>query len=166
MSKAVILEDLESIAVAVLSLRHKGSKVVFTNGCFDLLHVGHIRLLEEAKAQGDVLIVGLNSDSSVTALKGQSRPITTALERAEILSMLRPVDYVFIFDDPTPIRLIRMITPDVHVKGSEYRVGFGKHMPEASVVESLGGRVHLVEMVKDRSTSSIVCSLGNSGNIC
>lgn len=101
-------------------MKNKGKKIVFTNGCFDILHVGHIQYLEEAKSYGDVLIVGLNTDASVRKLKGESRPINNQNDRANILSSLSSVDYVVIFEEETPYELIRLISPDILVKGGDY----------------------------------------------
>ncbi len=133
--------------------RARGKRIVLTNGCFDLLHVGHVRCLEAAKAFGDVLIVGLNSDDSVRRLKGPGRPLAPAEDRAELLAALRPVDYVVIFEEDTPVELVHQVRPDVHVKGGEYRP---QDMPETAAVESHGGRVEVVPMVPNRSTTSLM----------
>src|SRR5438046_2248432 len=113
--------DREAYVRELTRLRAQGKKIVFTNGCFDLLHVGHVRLLEAARRLGDVLCVGLNTDRSVSELKGPARPIVAEEARAEVLSALRCVDFVTLFDEPTPRELIRSFVPDVLVKGGDYR---------------------------------------------
>ncbi len=149
----------------ILNKYHQeGKKIVFTNGCFDILHIGHVRYLAEAKGLGDILVVGLNSDSSVRKLKGAGRPFVPVAERAEILASLRSVDYVVVFNEINPERLIREIRPDIHVKGGDYTIS---QIPEAKLVESLGGKVVIVEEVKGKSTSQIyqkiAGSLGKAG---
>ncbi|MBQ6297619.1 MAG: D-glycero-beta-D-manno-heptose 1-phosphate adenylyltransferase [Selenomonadaceae bacterium] len=128
-------------------------KIVFTNGCFDIIHAGHVRYLTAAKNFGDVLIVGLNSDSSVRQLKGASRPINNQADRAEVLLALKPVDYVIIFDELTAENLISKVKPDVYVKGGDYSL---ETLPEAKIVQSYGGRVELVNLVAGKSTSNII----------
>jgi rfaE bifunctional protein nucleotidyltransferase chain/domain len=127
--------------------------VVFTNGCFDLLHPGHIRTLEQAKELGDVLIVGLNSDRSVRQLKGEGRPVLPELERAEILAALECVDAVVIFDEPTPREVIARLLPDILVKGSDWA---GDKIVGKEEVEAAGGRVVSVPMIQGHSTSEIL----------
>jgi len=142
-------------AIKKISQSHKsnGKKVVFTNGCFDLLHVGHIRYLESSKAQGDILIVGLNSDGSVKKIKGDKRPVVCEEERAELLASLVPVDHVVIFDELTPRSLIDAIRPDVLVKGSDWKKGT---IVGADLVESYGGRVFRAPFTDGRSTASLI----------
>ncbi len=138
--------------------RAQGKKLVFTNGCFDLLHQGHVAYLEEAGRQGDVLFLGLNSDASIRAIKGPTRPVRTQADRATVLAALAAVDYITIFDEPTPIRLIEAILPDVLVKGGDYR----NRLPEIigrDLVESHGGRVHLALFVEGVSTTQILRSI-------
>jgi D-beta-D-heptose 7-phosphate kinase/D-beta-D-heptose 1-phosphate adenosyltransferase len=141
------------IAPIARNLKNEGAKIVFTNGCFDLLHLGHVRYLREAKKLGDVLIVGLNSDASVTALKGPDRPYISEMERAEILASLECVDFVTIFEELRPDNLIKLVRPDVHVKGGDYKI---TELPERKLVESLGGKVIVIPPIKGRSTTSIV----------
>lgn len=145
-------------------LRKEGRTVVFTNGCFDLLHVGHIRYLQEARRQGDCLMIGLNSDSSVRKLKGKLRPLISQEERAHILSALDCVDYVVIFNELTPLNLLKGLKPDILVKGGDYKKS---EVVGADLVESYGGRVALVPVVQGRSTSGIVKKIveryGNDG---
>jgi rfaE bifunctional protein nucleotidyltransferase chain/domain len=148
--KVVTPEALEAI---LEEARRRGARVVFTNGCFDVLHVGHARYLEEARALGDLLVVGLNSDSSVQELKGPRRPIVPEAERAELLAGLTAVDYVVVFHEHTPDALIRRIRPDVHVKGGDY---LADDLPEAALVRSLGGEVTVVSLAEGRSTTDLV----------
>ena len=128
-------------------------KVVFTNGCFDLLHVGHIRYLKEAKACGDLLVVGLNSDDSVKRLKGETRPVQCEEDRAEILSSLEAVDYVTIFSEDTPKQLIEEVAPDVLVKGGDWSID---KIVGSDFVLARGGEVKSLSFVQGRSTSSII----------
>jgi D-beta-D-heptose 7-phosphate kinase / D-beta-D-heptose 1-phosphate adenosyltransferase len=136
-----------------LVIERRGKTVVFTNGCFDLIHVGHVRALEAARALGDLLIVGVNSDASVRRLKGDTRPILGELERAELIAALKPVDYVVIFNEGTPIETIRALRPDVHVKSGDYRP---EDMSETPHVLAYGGRVVIVPFVAGVSTTGIV----------
>jgi len=138
-------------------LRAQGKRIVTLNGSFDLLHAGHLYILEEAKAQGDVLIVGLNSDASVKRYKSKDRPIIPEAERAKMLSGLRCVDYVHIFDEDTPIAFLEEVKPQVHVNGSEY----GADCVEAPVVKRHGGRIHIVEKIPGLSTSQILKRIQN-----
>lgn len=128
-------------------------KVVFTNGCFDLLHVGHLRYLQQARSLGDQLIVGLNSDQSVKRLKGESRPVQTELDRAEILKGLRCVDEVIIFNEDTPLKLIESIRPDILVKGGDWDVS---RIVGADFVMSYGGEVKSLPFHQGRSTSNLI----------
>ena len=134
-------------------LRDGGKTVVFTNGCFDILHAGHVRYLNAARAQGDVLVLGLNSDASVRRLKGPERPINSEQDRAEVVGALKAVDYVVIFDEPTAEQLIAKVKPDVYVKGGDYTLGT---LPEAKIVQSYGGRVEFVDLVAGRSTTNVI----------
>ena len=134
-------------------LKSHGKKIVFTNGCFDILHAGHVRYLTAAKTFGDVLIVGLNSDESVRRLKGASRPINSQLDRAEVLLGLKAVDHVIIFGEQTAEALIAEVKPNVYVKGGDYTLDT---LPEAKVVQKFGGRVEFVNLVAGRSTTNIV----------
>jgi D-beta-D-heptose 7-phosphate kinase/D-beta-D-heptose 1-phosphate adenosyltransferase len=144
---------LAALAAERKAWRAEGRRVAFTNGCFDLLHPGHLALLEAARAEGDLLVVALNSDTSVRTLKGAGRPVTPEGERAEALLALEAVDRVVIYDEPTPLEVIRALEPDVLVKGADWT-------PHAIVgrkeVEAAGGRVVRVELVPGLSTSAIV----------
>lgn len=146
LSKVKSLEELKSI---ITELHGAGATVVFANGCFDLLHVGHIRYLEAARALGDCLILGLNSDYSVRQLKGPDRPLMPEGERAEILSALSCVDYLLLFDDQTVDRILIDLKPDIHAKGTDYSE---ETVPERATVLSYGGRVAIVGDPKEHST--------------
>ena len=135
-------------------------KVVFTNGCFDILHAGHVRYLNAAKALGDVLIVGLNSDESVRRLKGEGRPVNPAADRAEVLAGLRAVDHVIVFGEATAEELVRQLKPDIYVKGGDYSL---ETLPEAKIVGSYGGKTVLIPMVEGRSTTNVIRRLQNEG---
>ncbi len=137
-------------------IRQSGKKIVFTNGCFDIIHVGHVRYLTTAKSFGDILIVGLNSDESVKILKGENRPINNEKDRAEVLLGLKAVDYVVIFGERTAENLVSEIRPDIYVKGGDYTVD---KIPEAKIVQSYGGRVELVQFVAGHSTTNILKKL-------
>jgi len=144
---------ISNIKALVRGLRAKGKRIVFTNGCFDILHAGHVKYLEKAASLGDVLILGLNSDSSVKKIKGPCRPIVGEKDRASVVSSLGFVDYVVIFGDPTPLKLIRKIEPDVLVKGADWKA---VDIVGADRVKSYGGRVVTVPLVKGRSTTRLI----------
>jgi D-beta-D-heptose 7-phosphate kinase/D-beta-D-heptose 1-phosphate adenosyltransferase len=143
------IKTLVEITALSEELKIRGKKIVFTNGCFDLLHAGHVRYLEAAKSFGDVLILGLNSDRSVTALKGEGRPINIQIDRAYILAALESVDYVVIFDDDTPYDLIKAVKPHVLVKGGDYG---GKEVIGQDIVDEL----KLVQFVDGKSTTRTI----------
>ena len=145
------IKGREELLKITQDLKIKGKRIVFTNGCFDLLHIGHIRYLEEAKTLGDVLIVGVNSDSSVRKLKGPERPILPVEERAEILSGLGCVDYITIFDELDPLNLISSLQPDVLVKGGDWTK---EQVVGSEVVERSGGEVVIIPFVQGASTSN------------
>ena len=136
--------------------RARGRRTVFTNGCFDLLHAGHVILLERAKRQGDLLVVGLNSDRSVRALKGSGRPLVPQRDRAQLLAALASVDYVVIFNEPTPARIIEGLLPDVLIKGADWASGA---IVGAEAVRRAGGRVIRLPLVKGRSTSQLIARI-------
>jgi rfaE bifunctional protein nucleotidyltransferase chain/domain len=153
MARSSKIKSLEQMVKIRRRLKRQGKKVVFTNGCFDLLHRGHVYCLKEARSLGDALIVGLNSDSSVRRLKGEKRPILPQGDRAEILAALEMVDYVVIFREDTPLKVISALAPDILVKGGDY----GKNKIVGSdVVESSGGRVVRVKTYPGKSTRDIV----------
>jgi len=134
-------------------LRDGGQRVVFTNGCFDILHAGHVRYLSKARSFGDCLVLGLNSDASVRRIKGPARPINNEQDRAEVVGALGCVDYVVIFDEPTAEALITKVHPDVYVKGGDYTL---ETLPEGQIVQKYGGRVELVKLVEGRSTTNVI----------
>lgn len=140
------IKERHELKAVVEALRKEGKRVVFTNGCFDLLHRGHIHCLKQAKLQGDVLVVAINSDSSVRALKGAPRPILPEEDRAEILAALACVDHVVIFDEPDPLNLIELLKPDVLVKGGDYTPD---EIVGAKEVESYGGKVVIIPLARD-----------------
>jgi rfaE bifunctional protein nucleotidyltransferase chain/domain len=146
-----ILERNRVIARVAIA-RRNGARVVFANGCFDLLHVGHVRYLEAARALGDLLVVGVNGDEQVRALKGEGRPFVPERERAEVVASLRAVDLVTIFHEPTVEALLLAVRPDVHAKGTDYTE---ETVPERDVVRSFGGRVQIVGDPKDHSSTEM-----------
>jgi len=137
----------------VAQARAVGHKVVFANGCFDLLHAGHVRYLESAKGLGDMLIVGINSDTCVAALKGAGRPLQSEADRAEILASMQCVDYVLLFDAPTVDGILKELRPDVHAKGTDYTQ---ESVPERNTVLAYGGQVAIVGDPKDHSTKDLI----------
>ena len=144
---------LTSEEIQTFRENHKSKKVVFTNGCFDILHVGHIRYLQEAATLGDILVVGVNSDDSVRRLKGLSRPVNNEQDRMEMLSALGFIDYVTLFDEDTPYELIKKIQPDVLVKGGDYK---SEEVVGRDIVEARGGRLELIPFVEGKSTTNII----------
>lgn len=150
MTKIIARQEIAAVAA---ELKAAGKTVVFTNGCFDILHAGHVRYLAAARALGDKLVVGLNSDQSVRNLKGPERPINQAEDRAEVMAALAAVDFVVIFDDRTAEGLVADIRPDIYVKGGDYQA---KELPEATVAASYGGRTVLIPEVPGRSSSRII----------
>ena len=143
----------ENIKGLIEKLKNEGKTIVFTNGCFDILHVGHVRYLKESAKFGNVLIVGLNSDISVKKLKGANRPINNENDRAEVLSALSFVDYIVIFEENTPEKLIEIIKPDIYTKGADYTID---KLPEAKVVIKDGGKVEFIKLVDGKSTTNII----------
>jgi rfaE bifunctional protein nucleotidyltransferase chain/domain len=139
--------------------RAAGRTIAFANGCFDLLHVGHIRYLEAAAQQADRLVVGINDDASVRQLKGEGRPILAASDRAELVAALRCVDYVVVFPEPTVGPLLQALRPDVHCKGTDYTVDT---VPERDIVASYGGRTAIVGDPKDHSTRALLARIARS----
>jgi rfaE bifunctional protein nucleotidyltransferase chain/domain len=144
---------LEEVIAERARWREDRRRVVFTNGCFDVIHPGHIALLEAARAEGDVLVVGINSDRSVGEIKGPSRPVFPESERAETLLALEPVDRVVVYDEPTPLETIRGLLPDVLVKGADWAL---EDIVGRAVVEGRGGRVVRVDLLPGRSTTAIL----------
>ena len=147
------IKDLKILAKTLSALRSKGKKIVFTNGCFDILHVGHVDYLSKARRLGDVLVVGLNSESSVKKIKGKRRPINKESDRAKILSSLYFVDYVTSFNETTPENLIKKVRPDILVKGGDWKI---EDIVGGSFVRSYGGKIKSIPFVKGYSTTSII----------
>ncbi len=144
------IKTLDELLDILPEIRKQGKKIITTNGAFDLIHVGHIRNLEFCKSQGDILIVGVNSDSSIKKYKSPKRPIIPEKQRAEVVSGLGSVDYVFVFEELTPIEFLEKIKPDIHIKGSEYK----KRLPETDVVEKYGGKIIFRPIPKDEPCTS------------
>ena len=155
MSAAPIL-DRDALIAAVARERAAGRRIVLANGCFDLLHVGHVRYLEGAKELGDILVVGINSDEQTQRLKGEGRPFVPESERAELIAALRCVDLVTIFDEPTVEQLIRAIRPDVHAKGTDYTT---ETVPERNIIREVGGEVAVVGDPKDHSSTELIAAV-------
>ena len=153
------IKNLSRLRRIVANLRLQGKRVIFTNGCFDILHPGHIQYLERAKEKDGILIVGLNSDASVRKIKGKARPIFSQRDRARLLSSLSCVDFVVIFNTATPLNLIKALKPDVLVKGADWQ---SKEMVGADLVKSWNGAVKLIPYLKGYSTSSIISRIKQS----
>ena len=150
--------DRRSLIKKVADLKYSGKTIVFTNGCFDLLHPGHVAVLEAARSFGDVLVVGVNADASVKKLsKGPNRPVNQEKDRAAVVAALAAVDWVTVFKEDTPITLLETLQPHVHVKGGDYQP---KKLPEYSVVMAYGGQIKIVPLVKGKSTTGILNRLG------
>lgn len=148
-----MIVSLPELVLIVAGLKQAGRRIVFTNGCFDILHVGHVRYLKSARALGGALIVGLNSDKSVKRIKGDKRPIVPERERAEVLSSIRFVDYVVLFDEPDPYHTIAAIKPDILVKGGDWSL---ENIVGRDLVESYGGEVHTIPFIEGASSSRII----------
>ncbi len=148
-----MLISRETLKTVCTELKQNGKKVVFTNGCFDILHIGHVTYLEKAARLGDILVIGLNSDASVSALKGPSRPVNKEADRAGVLSALKFVDYVTVFDEDTPFELVSAIIPDVIVKGGDYTP---ETIVGADIVTQNGGEVAVIPLVEGKSTTNII----------
>jgi D-glycero-beta-D-manno-heptose 1-phosphate adenylyltransferase len=148
--------DLEGARAVADKARAAGRRVVLANGCFDLLHVGHVRYLEDARALGDLLIVGVNGDDAVRRLKGPGRPLMPAVERAEMLAALRAVDHVVVFEDDTADRLVALLRPAVHAKGTDYTA---ESVPERASVHAAGGRVAIAGDAKQHSTRDVIAEI-------
>ena len=149
--------DRAELAHRIVAARESGARIVLANGCFDVLHVGHVRYLAGARELGDILVVGINSDEQVAIQKGPGRPVLPAIERAEIVAALESVTYVTIFDEPTVEQLLLTLKPDVHAKGTDYTT---ESVPERDVVRSYGGQVAIVGDPKDHSTTEIIARVG------
>ena len=146
-----------SLQRSLIPLKKKGKKIVFTNGCFDILHYGHVKYLQEAKNRGDILVVAVNSDSSVKKLKGRSRPVVGQKNRMRVLAALESVDFVTLFGEDTPLKLIKLLKPDVLVKGGDWDK---EDIVGGRLVESWGGKVISLPYVKNQSTTNIIDKIG------
>ena len=155
MGQVIKRADIKKI---VEDLKSNNKKIVFTNGCFDILHIGHVRYLKASAKCGDILIIGLNSDNSVKRLKGDSRPINNESDRAELLSELGFVDYVVVFDEDTPINLLDELKPDIYTKGADYTV---ETLPEAKTVLGYGGKIEFITLVEGKSTTNVIKKIEN-----
>ena len=162
------IQDRQSLARLLRERQAAGAAVVFTNGCFDLLHLGHVRYLQAARALGDLLVVGVNSDASARALKGAGRPLVPQDERAEVLAALECVDYVIIFEETTAVALVETLRPDVYVKGGDYAVSDTaerpahidmSRLPEAAPVLAYGGQVRLIPYLPEHSTTALIARI-------
>jgi rfaE bifunctional protein nucleotidyltransferase chain/domain len=151
----------DELLAAVHAERAEGRTIAFANGCFDVLHVGHVRYLADAGAQADRLVVAINDDGSVSGLKGPGRPILSGPDRAEMVAALESVDYVVLFSDPDVNRLLRLLKPDVHCKGTDYTP---ETVPERATVLAYGGRIAIVGDPKDHSTRDLVARIRSSGS--
>lgn len=160
MTIAKVIER-ENLTERINEIKAAGKKIVFTNGCFDLLHAGHVRYLAAARELGDCLIVGLNSDESVRRLKGPERPLNLEEDRAEVLAGLTAVDYIVIFADETAEKLVTEIQPDIYVKGGDYNV---KALPEADIVAGYGGKTVLIPEVPGRSSTRLIQKITGNAN--
>ena len=150
MNKLVYRETAQRLCA---ELKQNGNSVVFSNGCFDILHAGHVRYLNAAKKFGDVMILGLNTDVSVKSFKGDLRPVNSEMDRAEVISGLEAIDFVVLFGERTASELIAELKPSIYVKGGDYQ---SVDFPEKTLVESYGGRVEFISLVEGRSTSNII----------
>ena len=155
-SSSLKIKSLSSLTASLKAARREGKKVVFTNGCFDILHVGHVTYLAKAKSLGDILVVGLNSDASVRRLKGKARPVNRERDRAIVLGALESVDYVTIFKEDTPYRLISAVKPDILVKGGDWKID---SIVGSDIVKALGGKVMSIKFVKGYSTTRTISQL-------
>ena len=147
------IKPLSSLKKIIAALRKRGKSIVFTNGCFDLLHYGHVKYLEEARAGGDILVVAVNSDASVRKIKGRKRPIVNEGDRLKTVAALESVDYVVLFEEDTPIRVIKTIKPDILVKGADWN---RNDIVGGNYISSLGGRAVTIKLVKNRSTTNLI----------
>ncbi|MBI5223488.1 D-glycero-beta-D-manno-heptose 1-phosphate adenylyltransferase [Candidatus Micrarchaeota archaeon] len=149
----MIYSDRSDLSKELLKLRKKGKKIVFTNGVFDIIHSGHVEYLKAAKELGDVLVIGVNTDDSVRALKGPQRPINKLDERLFVLDALKPVNFVVSFSESTPIELIKVLKPDIHVKGGDYTED---QLPEAKIVKEYGGTVKIIPFKNGFSVTGLI----------
>lgn len=147
------IKDLKGLKAAIAGLKAKHKKVVFTNGCFDLLHYGHVKYLQDARKKGDILVVGINSDASIKRIKGKKRPVVNEGSRLRLIAALESVDYVVLFNEDTPLKIIKAVRPDLLVKGADWEKD---SIVGRDFVLSYGGRVATVNLVKGHSTSNLI----------
>jgi len=147
------IKHLNALKKIIFKLKKKGKKIVFTNGCFDLLHYGHIKYLEDAKRKGDILIVAINSDASVKKIKGNKRPIVNQQDRLSLIAALESVDYAILFNEETPLKVIKELRPDILVKGADWDK---KQIVGTDFVLSYGGRISTIRLTKGRSTTNLI----------
>ena len=147
------IQDLRRLKKLILILKARRKKIVFTNGCFDLLHWGHVKYLQDAKKKGDILVVGINSDSSVKRIKEEKRPVVNEKDRLRLVASLESVDYVVLFKEDTPLKIIKFIKPDVLVKGADWNKN---NIVGRDIILSYGGRVSTIKFVKGYSTSNLI----------
>ena len=152
----MIIRNKKTLAGIITELKAMNKKIVFTNGCFDILHAGHIDILKYAKSLGDILVVGVNTDDSVKRLKGPTRPIISLDNRMDTLDSIKYVDIIIPFSEDTPIELIKIVKPDVHIKGGDYGI---EDLPERGIVENNGGKIDLFNPKRDISTSKIISKI-------
>jgi D-glycero-beta-D-manno-heptose 1-phosphate adenylyltransferase len=161
-SKILTLDELLTLRQ---SWKAEGKTIVWTNGCFDLLHAGHVRSFREAKALGDILVVGINSDASVRAIKGDQRPVVSQDDRAEVVAALEAVDYVTIFDEPDPVNVLSRVRPDIHCKGAEYASG-QRPVPERDLILGYGGEIRFLPRHPGHSTTGLIERICAAENAC
>jgi len=157
-SKKTKVKTQEELQAIIENLKENDKKIVFTNGCFDILHVGHTKLIKKAKSFGDTLILGLNTDYSIKLVKGENRPINSQEERAEVLAAIEDIDYIVFFGEETPCNLIKALKPDIHVKGGDYDP---EKIPEAEIIKEYGGEIKIVDLFKDKSTTHLIEKIKN-----
>lgn len=145
--------QLNQLLEIISDLKKRNKKIITTNGCFDIIHVGHVRYLAQAKTLGDILIIAMNTDESVRKLKGPTRPVNSESDRAEILAALGVVDYVILFGEETPAALLEKIKPDIHVKGGDYNL---ETLPEAKTIQDSGGKIVFIPFVEGKSTTNTI----------
>lgn len=147
------IKNLNALKKIILKLKENGKKIVFTNGCFDLLHYGHVKYLEDAKRKGDILVVAINSDASIRKIKGKKRPVVSQKDRLSLIAALESVDYVVLFNEETPLKLIKELKPDVLVKGADWDK---KQIVGTNFVSSYGGKASTIKLIKGRSTTNLI----------
>lgn len=153
------IKNLRELRKEISRLKAKGKRIAFTNGCFDLLHYGHVKYLEDAKRKGDILVVAINSDASVRKIKGKKRPLVHEKDRIRIIAALESVDYVVLFKEDSPIKIIKSLRPDILVKGADWSKN---NIVGSDIVLSYGGSVYTIELIKERSTTNLIKKIAKS----